>query len=348
MWILSNDTPFAAERTLVSDKNGADVWVVAVKGTYNISSKGALEIAEKQEPVLQAPRHKGDPVKTSLLYESDLNYAKPATDIVLHGHAYAPKGRPCRDVDVTLQVGELRKTLRVFGDRIWKSGIWGPSIGKPNTFERMPIEYEKAFGGADLLSDDPRKHGWESRNLVGVGFVTKAKHLIDQPAPNIEDPKNLISSWNDKFSPAGFGPIARHWTPRRELAGTYDDRWQNERLPLLPMDFDERFFQFAPPDQQTSDYLKGGEPVVLQNLTPEGYLQFNLPRVSLAFRTILGGKGIEHRANIHAVIFELDVPRVIIVWQTMLPCHGQRESLVSTSVVRKSYVGKGQLVSLSL
>jgi hypothetical protein len=47
-------------------------------------------------------------------------------------------------------------------------------------------------------------------------------------------------------SPAGFGPIACHWQPRVGFAGTYGDAWVANRLPLLPDDFDDRFFQSAP------------------------------------------------------------------------------------------------------
>ena len=35
------------------------------------------------------------------------------------------------------------------------------------------------------------------------------------------------------------------------------------RQPLLPDDFDDRYFQFAPADQQAPAFLRGGEPVVL-------------------------------------------------------------------------------------
>ena len=63
--------------------------------------------------------------------------------------------------------------------------------------------------------------------------------------------------------PAGFGPIARHWEPRVRWAGTYDKRWQRTRKPLLPDDFDDRFHQCAPEDQQVDGGLIGGELVEL-------------------------------------------------------------------------------------
>ena len=63
-----------------------------------------------------------------------------------------------------------------------------------------------------------------------------------------------------------FGPLAAHWQPRVQWGGTYGDKWAKDRQPLLPEDFDERFFQSAPEDQQAPTYLKGGEAVELVKL----------------------------------------------------------------------------------
>lgn len=338
MWILSNGTPFAAERTLASDKNGRDVWIVAVKGTFTIKADGTIELAEEQEPVLVMPKHRGDPLKSSLLYESDIDYAKATTDILLHGHAYAPRGRHVSEVEVLMKVGPIQKTLRVVGDRVWKPGVLSLTLTEPKPFLKMPIIYERAFGGTDRRSHDPKKHAWERRNPVGTGFAVAPEHLENQPAPNVEDPKAPTLSWKERPRPAGFGPIARHWSPRVEFAGTYDSRWEEERQPLLPGDFDERFFLCAPEDQQSPGYLRGREPVELHNLTPEGLLRFTLPQVALGFRTLLGDQRIEHRANLHTVILEPDVPHLIMVWQTALPCHGKKLKLNSTTVFLKQIV----------
>ncbi len=335
MWMISNDTPFAAERSLVCDKHGSDVWLVAVKGTFSIKPDGSTIIADKQEEVLQAPKHLGDPTSSSLLYESDLDYTKPTTDIILHGHAYAPKGKPTTIVDITMKVANIAKTLRVFGDRIWDRGLIDLTMTSPKPFEKIPVIYERAFGGIDQKSSNPKKHGWERRNPLGTGFAMESDHLVGSHAPNVEYPKELISSWKDRPRPAGFGPIARHWSPRVELAGTYDERWEKERFPLLPNDFNESFFQCAPEDQQSQSYLKGNEPVELYNLSTDDLMRFSLPRIALGFRTRLAGEVIEHRARLHSVIFEPDIPRVIMVWHTMLPCHGKKFTLESTSIIQK-------------
>lgn len=335
MWAINNLTPFAAERTWIRDINGAEVWLVVVKGTFLINSDGSTELADKQEDVCRVPKFLDEPGKSSLLYESDLVHTKPTTDVIVHGTAYAPHGRLVPQVDVTMKIANMTKTLRVFGDRVWYKGALSLKMSDPQPFEKIPVTYERAFGGADQKSSDPQNHGWESRNPVGIGFAVAPEHLVNQRAPNVEYPNTLISSWEQRPQPAGFGPIARAWSPRVKLAGTYDEKWKKERLPLLPEDFNEHFYLCAPPDQQAQNYLRGGESVVLLNLTPEGLLRFYLPRVVLNFQTYFGRETIDHRGTLHTVILEPDIPRVLMVWHTMLSCHHKALKLQSTTVKEK-------------
>lgn len=243
MWMLSNQTPLAAERTWVRDKRGAEVWVVAVKGTFDILPDGSTLLADEQEEVVLAPQFVGNPQASGLLCETDLPHQKSATDVLSFGHAYAPHGKPVRKLKVGLKVARIQKVLQVTGDRKWLASAGGVSLSRPQPFTRMPITYERAYGGMDLTGDDPNRHDWELRNPAGCGFATKSKHVIGQPAPNVEYPQSLMTRWSQRPTPAGFGPIAGHWSPRVELAGTYDEKWEKTRQPLLPEDFDERYYQ---------------------------------------------------------------------------------------------------------
>lgn len=339
MWALNNQTPFAAERGWVRDKDGAEVWLVAVKGTFLINPDGSMQLSEDQEEACLAPKFRGVPGESSLLYESDLVHKKSSTDVILQGSAYAPGGEPVTEVDVTLKVATISKTLRVIGDRVWRDSLLGMKMSKPQPFTQMPLSYERAFGGMDKVSDNPKHHGWDLKNPVGVGFAKHAVHLIEKPAHNIEYPKPPIRYLKSYPDPAGFGPIAGHWSPRVKFAGTYGEKWEKERQPLLPEDFDERFHQCAPQDQQVPGFLKGGELVELYNLTPNGFLSFRLPRVTLAFETDFGNKGTEeHRAALHTVIIEPDVPRVMMVWHTHLPCHHKVQKLLRTTINMKKRI----------
>jgi hypothetical protein len=336
---LDNRTPFAAERTIVMDKTGEKSWVVAVKGTYRVFPDGSTEPAEAQTPPLYSAEHFGEPGKSSIRYEADLIPTKPATDVIVNGHAYAPDGRPVHTVDVTIRAGPLTKTLRVFGDRRWYVAATGrlrPS--SPASFERMPIIYERAFGGWDKTDPDPAKQRMYIANPIGSGFATTDKQLEGHAVPNVEYPDHLISAWNDRPAPAGFGAIASYWSPRLEWGGTYDEAWMENKFPLLPDDFDGRFHQCAPPDQQVDEYLRGGELVVLENLTASGSMQFALPKVSLAFSTRFGKQTQEHRASLQTVVIEPDVPQVILVWHTSLACHHLLDDLDETIVREKRFI----------
>ncbi|HET8707769.1 MAG TPA: DUF2169 domain-containing protein [Pseudomonadales bacterium] len=339
MWAVVNTTRYAAERTWVQDKNANKIWLVAVKITYDIFPDGSVQLAKEQLPVLVQGQHIGEPYQSSLRYESDLYGIKPGTDILLNGSAWQRYGQAAESVDVKMTVGSVAKQLRVFGDRYWEKGLSGISISTPQPFVSMPIIYERAYGGWDKAHEDPREHRVEGRNPIGTGFAIKAEHLVGKALPNIEYPHQLIDSWKDRPAPAGFSAIECHWSPRRELAGTYDEHWQKQRAPLWAEDFNPRYHHAAPIDQQSVHYLHGGETVELFNLTPTGHLTFKLPRVYLTFETKIGKQVIEHRGQLTSVTLEPDASRLIMVWQTALMRNSGIDDLDHTIVSEKTIVG---------
>jgi hypothetical protein len=342
VWQVDNRTPFAAERAWVRDRNGAEIWVVAVKATFDIMPDGGLEVAKEQPPVMQVPEHQGEAGKSSVKYDTDLVLTKKTTDVILVGHAYAPEGRAVTHTDVGFKVGSIQKVLRVFGDRTWG----GTGATPPAPFETMPLVYERAFGGVDARSDNPNKD-WEWRNPVGTGFAVSGRNATGLRLPNIEDPKNLISSWADRPPPAGFGAIASHWQPRVRFAGTYDEHWMKNRKPLLAEDLDDRYFQCAPADQQATEFLRGNEPVVLHRLTRCGRLTFSLPKVYLGFETHFydGHREVHKNRKLHSVILEPDCPRVSLVWHSALPCHFKVQKLDHTVITLKAALNIGQTMA---
>ena len=113
----------------------------------------------------------GEPDQSSIKSPSDVSLMKPGTDVLLIGKAYAPGGRPTTWMDVGVTVGPLRKTVRVFGDRVWKTATkeLSYSISETEPFETMPLVWERAFGGMEKTVKPPRA---ELRNPVGTGFRT--------------------------------------------------------------------------------------------------------------------------------------------------------------------------------
>jgi len=338
MWALDNQTSFAAGRAWARNRDGGEIWLVAVKGTYNIDRNGATRLADDQVDLFLTPQFSGEPGKSSLLYDTDFPRTKLTTDVILNGSAYAPNARPTMAVDVSLRVGGITKSLHITGDREWTAGPLGPRLSWPaKTFVKTPIVYERAFGGEDSASSKP---AWDRANPVGTGYVTQKGHLVGRRAPNIYAAEAGPFASAENPTPAGFGAIAGHWSPRVKFAGTYDREWESRRAPLLPDDFNDRFYQCAPSDQQTPQFLKGGEQVELRNLTPHGYLQFLLPRVIFGFETDFGNEVVNHRANLHTVILEPDIPRVLMVWHSALPCHPKVSKLRRTMIVEKTVLAR--------
>nr|WP_246356793.1 DUF2169 domain-containing protein [Pyxidicoccus fallax] len=284
-----------------------------VKCTYALGAGGRLTPAEAQIPVQAADDFHGKPGESSVRWESDLALYKPATDVVLLGHAYAP-GRPEAEVHVSLRVGPVHRVLAVFGDRHWR---WGLGMSSPKPFTKMPLTYERAFGGTDRSAADPRHHEMEARNPVGRGF--RARHTGqaagDILLPNIEDPRNLLRSPRDRPEPAGLGFIARGWQPRAALAGTYDEAWRKDRAPLLPQDFDERHHNAAPQPLRASPHLVGNEPVELAHLSPRGTLRFGLPGTRPRVQVSIGRTRHELSVLLDTVVLLPDEDQVVLVWR---------------------------------
>jgi hypothetical protein len=321
MWELLNRTAFAAERAFARDATGAEYWLVAVRATFSFDDQGALTLAPVQKPVKLAPEYMGELGKSSLRHDSDLPRTKTTTDILLHATAYAPGKKAVTELLVEFAVGPISKRLRVVGDRHYTSD--GVSAAAP--FTRMPIRYERAYGGVDAATGVT-----EARNPIGVGASVKEGDAL----PNIEAEAASVGT-EDWKNPVGFGPLAAHWSPRLELAGTYDNAWEKSRKPLVPSDFDERSFQCAPADQQTPKWLRGGELVSLQGLTPEGSTTFELPQLTLGFDTTIGKRIESHPGRLHSVIIDADERTLGLVWHTSLRCHGELHALRSTTVFEK-------------
>lgn len=332
MWAITNRTPYKAESTWGRDKDGIHEWIVAVKGTFDIQPDGKLSLADEQLDPLLLPEYNGEIGQSSLRYDADLVAPKPTTDVVLNGTAYAPNGRPSTDFLIALRVGPIKKVLRVRGNRRWDDGPFGGSPTSPQPATRVPIVYERAYGGYDHTDPDPRLHNMDSRNPVGCGVFSDLRRRARQPLPNFEYPDGNL----EKAGPAGFGAIDSFWSPRREFAGTYDKAWEQNRLPLLPEDWDPRSLLCSPTDQRPATYLRGGELVELVNLTPNGLLRFTLPKVSLTFSTRFAtrfdSRIEEHYSRLSTVIIEPDNLRVIMVWVSILACRTESDYLEKTFI----------------
>jgi hypothetical protein len=317
---VENPTPFTFEALYVTDEELQLLLVPVVKATYELGRSG-LKLAEEQEPLHHGGVFQGSQEGSSYRYEPEVAFFKPSTDVVLVGHAHAPSVNT-RELQVALQVGPLRKVVQVFGERVWIKSLGQVSMTRPLPFERMPLCYERAFGGWDRNHPDASRHTFEPRNPVGVGFRAHPSHFEEElRLPNLEDPAVPLRRFGQSVPPAGFGFVSPHWQPRASLAGTYDEAWARQRAPLLPRDFDRRFLNAASPGLVASRYLRGDEPVTLVNVSPEGRLDFRLPgtpppRVRVV-RLSDEDRWLELRLD--TIILDTDARRVFLLWRAHLP-----------------------------
>jgi hypothetical protein len=318
---LVNTTKLQAAMTTATDKHARESVVVVVKGTFAFPerSDGEPALAKEQMPLVMTDHFTGEPGFSSTKYEIDFAPFKPRCDVLVNGSAYAPAGRPIDRCTVGVSVGKLSKSFDVVGKRVWQAGMLGYDACRIEPFTQMPISYDVAFGGVDRSQKDVAKHRYYSANYAGVGYhhYTDAASMNGKPLPNTEETGRVVTNPKGDYRPMALGPVGRSWRDRIKWAGTYDQKWLDKKFPHLPDDFDDRYFQAAPEDQQT-DYLKGGEEVSLANLTSQGRTSFRLPR-NLAMPVLFFdrmGKLTQAAAVADTLIIEPDRRQFAIVWRT--------------------------------
>ena len=329
MRIAVNLTAQAAVAELVTrDGQGAPLYVVIVKQSYGFAAPGPLA-PMAAAPIAPLDQYAGDPGASSLLVAGEVGPPKPRVDVILTGTIRFPS--PTTDAVVALEVGNrLSKRLRIVGDRVWlprASSDLGPSRPRPIT--EIPIAWERAAGGADPAGDPQLT---DRRNPAGCAVGRTARDFEGKPLPSFEDPGQPTTSWRSPLPPRGFGAVAPHWEPRARLAGTYDQRWQEQRAPLLPEDFDPRFLNAAPDDQQLPDY-QPGEEVRLLGLTRAGPGRFALPELSVPIMFVTRDLIDERRARVDTIVVELDQARVSLIARAV--CAPGR----SVAALRQIFVG---------
>lgn len=328
-----NETPFNTSPIIHMDATGAETLVVVVKGTWSIGDGKKPVIAEEQTPIRHAPEYHGEPGSSSLRYESDMVPEKPATDCVLLGHARAPKTGSTQ-VDVSLAVGPVRKTVRVFGERIWIKCLGLVSMSRPAPFEKIPLVYERAFGGSDTSWPDPKHHEFCLDNPVGKGFVGRKskKELDNTRLPNLESPTQLIRKPKDRPAPAGFGPIAPYWCPRAGYAGTCDDNWRRHVRPLPPEDLDTRFYSSASPGLVAGKHLAGNEQVLVEGAHKDGRLIFDLPGITPRVSVRRTGSSDDLAMRLDTLIIEPDEEMLTLVWRGRVSLDGKLREILGTRI----------------
>ena len=332
---LMNETPFLGYLASMPDRDGREHAIAVLKGTFTIDGDRCVP-AEEPVEIFGADVPNGEPGESTTRFESDLAMMKPATDVVMVGHAYAPK-RGTKESAVSLRVGPVGLKARVIGDRQWGFLLGLPRMSGPKPFEKIPLGWERAFGGRQPAKSGDGFDGQDDRNPFGTGYVRKNRRSFVKglALPNFEHPKHPVKRLGQKPPPIGFGYVGRSWLPRRKYLGTYDEAWQEARAPLLPEDFDERGFCGAPAVLQADPYLEGGEPVEIRGASPKGTLRFDLPDVHPTFEAHFEGGWKPLAGALDTVVIEPDESRVCLTWRARLDFHHRVRALRAVRIKAK-------------
>lgn len=320
LWDIETALPYNVKGHFARDKEGHEVWIACVKVGWQKVNDEWCEL-DVHPPLNDTLLFAGDDDAPVMSQDHDFVVSKRNTDVIVQGRARALGKKPISEMQCRLLLdGHIDKKLRVLGPREWFSQAGQLGISAPASFIDAEIDYRQAMGGFD------------ARNRVGCGVGEKQRDLLTQAVPSVFYPGQNWSLDHNKIKPAGFGPLPSFVTERSQLAGTFDQDWQDNRRPLLPSDFDPGFYQCAPLDQQCDGLLQGGERLVLSGFDHEGALLFFLPKLNFTAQVHLSDKIITEAMALHTLFIDTEAQLITGCWQAAFPCQGQEHELEKTVI----------------
>lgn len=335
---LINATRMVAGYNMGLEPSGRELLVVVIKGTFVLPKPGeAVRLADEQLPLVMADTFTGEPGFSAPVLEVDFAPRKQACDVLLTGHARAPEGRQVTRLRCGIRVGTMEKAFDVVGDRVWQAGVTGITASAPAHFTEMPVNYDRAYGGADRRPEDAAEHDAYGPNPVGRGWHKHLKNAwVDgAPLPNTEAIGEPVKFPGDKYTPMALGPLGRGWPQRARFAGTYDQDWLDNVFPFLPKDFDERYYQAAPEDQQLP-LPQGPLDVLLTGFTADGPRQFLLPHFEAPVHVFpKRGEREDFVATLDTIAFDTDRECFTMSWRVARPLKKSMHEIAQVLVGKK-------------
>jgi hypothetical protein len=233
---------------------GTYALTVICKATFDLQPNQCA-LAPEQEEISDTETYWNDDPMRSVVVPSDRAPYKPRADVVLVGHAYAPKQQSVRSLMTRLLVGEMDKSIEVWCDRGVQKHTGQLLEGQRQA--KMLLSWERTAGGP------------ETNNPVGMPFDATPDRYGMVAIPSLQPPGVHFSRLGDTFTPIGYGPIAPHWPERAQKLYSHGARlssgWEERPLPEY---FNYAFFNVAPLDQQIAE-LRPNERIMLENLHPK-------------------------------------------------------------------------------
>jgi len=323
--LTKNETGFAAIAwNKQRHRDGFPMAVIAVRARYDLFADGRLCLSENQQLITQ-DEYERAPHNSQLLRVSDLIPFKPNTDITVIGYSYPPGGHAQKTWGFGISISGKKKMLRAHGLRNWlrEGDNWRMSETKP--VERVPLSYLYA-AGSNFAENQSDPHGM---NPIGAPSIERRRPPISDEIPiaNIEALDNPITDPFTPTLPVGISPIPPHWQQRLQFAGIYGKEWLEQRKPQLPRDFNYMFYQAASHGFIYHGFMRGGEPIILHNMTKQGDdIGFSLPEIQpLVTAFWIDNRQITFALNLDGVHIDMHATqapwRVDITWHGWMPAH---------------------------
>ncbi|PXZ95629.1 type VI secretion protein [Serratia marcescens] len=208
--------------------------MVVIKGGYQIGADSRLGISVVAGCYLSRPEHfvneaeiweawKRAPLSLPVL---DVAEPKPFAEYLIAGHAGV--GQPVKTLDVSADIGGLKRRWRVEGE-----GRRGAMGAEP--FLSVPLDHTSAWGGKD-----------SKENPVGRGCNDGLRPLLMTLSAE--------GSAQERSPLAAPAPVPHEFALRKahidKVAGQIASKAYLEKaFPGLPADIDRRYYQMAPPAQ---------------------------------------------------------------------------------------------------
>ena len=344
MEFLITSKNLISEYFIATDNNGQEHLVVIIKASWKIPEENTRPRPNKPSPFSNTDEYYGEPGLSAMRYGDDHVRFKHNCDVIFDSHAYCPTKESANEFMASVQVGEINKSIKIIGPRKWVNGVINIRKTVAEKIESIPLHYGYAFGGTrEYINGGKTNYDANIWNPTGVGWCGEntLSSASETALPNLENPQKPISHPSDKFHPIALSAIGRHWMPRIQYAGTYDDNWRKEKSPFLPDNFSEKFHQVAPVDQQIP-YPQGGEEVKFINLIKnKPKLTFYLPPIGNMYvhilRTDLTYENI--KANADTIFFETEKSIFSVIWRASTPIKRriQEFSTIAVGNINKSW-----------
>ncbi len=282
------------------------------KATFGFVPDGPMRLEEPMGiNIAEVP---GGPARTTGAWApSDLVPLLPRADVTFVGHAYAPARTGARTVRARLALSRprtpgagpqdgpllLEKSLDVVGTRTATAAWPNPPAA---LFTRMPLVYERAFGGSGHHS-----------NPIGTGAESDQRGRVH--LPNVVHPAHTAVP----VEPAGFAPVPMSWPLRTRLLPGLGDILRSP-VASLPDGVDLGHFHAAPFDQRI-EFLRGDEWIILDKLNPKvARLATRLPDATGVAR-VYTRDGEQHTLVMRAdsLWIDGDGERCCVVWRGSFP-----------------------------